>query len=242
MNFNASHSGDWVVVGLVCDGVHVVGVDVECVPLPGMRGGTPWHEYLQLMNSGFTDREWWDQIVTREHWGLFVSTRTRQMVLRCGDASQVPSAVVEGILRRFIVHWTLKESFIKALGTGVSFGDLSRIEFRWCDGGDGSSSEASADCGTALEDLCPRVYVDGQLLPQWQFRCAELSQGHIVSVALGPARDRHVDREYAQLLGISSTDAVPESVPAASLSGRLELQRMDKEELIAGVRSMSCRI
>nr|XP_019943669.1 PREDICTED: L-aminoadipate-semialdehyde dehydrogenase-phosphopantetheinyl transferase [Paralichthys olivaceus] len=75
-----------------------VGVDIMKTTMPGSRS-VP--EFFRIMTRQFTAYEW----------GIIQSAGSEHQQLAA-----------------FYRHWTLKESFIKAIGTGLSF-DLQRVEF-----------------------------------------------------------------------------------------------------------------
>ena len=122
LEFNVSHSGDWVVLAFA-RGLPL-GVDVEC------------HrelEFSQLVNSFFSphEREMWSALPAADH------------------------------TRAFFSAWTRKESYLKALGLGLSkpldsfsvaFGVEPASELVWC------ASDASAPQRWIIVpvDLAPR--------------------------------------------------------------------------------------
>jgi len=138
LSFNISHHGNWVVI--VGDESACVGVDVMSYDVP--RGSKSIDDFFRMMNSSFTPREW-AQIKIHE------------------------KAEMED-LKRFYQLWSLKESYIKAIGVGIGFG-LQRVSF--------TLDDKQLPC-TAL------LHVDGELACDWTFDVQELDSEHCVSVAM----------------------------------------------------------
>ncbi|CAN9511569.1 unnamed protein product [Ophioblennius macclurei] len=128
-----------------------VGVDVMKTTMPG-SSSVP--EFFRIMTRQFTAYEW----------------RTIQ---------SAGSELLQ--LAAFYRHWALKESFIKAIGTGLGF-NLQRAEFHLapeplvaCGGGGGG-----VVCGT-------KMHLDEEPEDDWTFEESLLDEDHHVAVALGPA-------------------------------------------------------
>ena len=68
---------------------------------------------------------------------------------------------------RFFEYWTLKESFIKALGVGISFG-LSRFSFRI----DGEAPRISFEPGVPQDPL------------NWQFSLLRPGPNHVLATSV----------------------------------------------------------
>eukprot|EP01065_Artemidia_motanka_P012824 TRINITY_DN17083_c0_g1_i2.p1 TRINITY_DN17083_c0_g1~~TRINITY_DN17083_c0_g1_i2.p1 ORF type:complete len:317 (+),score=81.64 TRINITY_DN17083_c0_g1_i2:46-951(+) len=102
-NFNASHSGDYVVLG--SDSTSLVGVDVMEIALVPARlsadDPADVADFFESMRSYFTVAEW--------------------LVI---DAGPQPRDQVHA----FFCFWTLKEAIIKAMGIGLGY-ELRDIEF-----------------------------------------------------------------------------------------------------------------
>lgn len=76
-------------------------------------------------------------------------------------------------LSRFMRLWSLKESYVKAEGFGISV-DLEKISF--------SCPTASLDMNTLTSNT--RLAVDGNQLTDWTFEETLIDQDHCVAVAL----------------------------------------------------------
>ncbi|XP_014882465.1 L-aminoadipate-semialdehyde dehydrogenase-phosphopantetheinyl transferase isoform X1 [Poecilia latipinna] len=123
-----------------------VGVDVMKTTLPGSNS-VP--EFFRIMTRQFTAHEW----------------------------STIQSAASEHQqLAAFYRHWTLKESFIKAIGTGLGF-NLQRAEFHL--------SPELLTLGTVLRQT--KMHLDEEPEDLWVFEESLLDADHHVAVALGPA-------------------------------------------------------
>ncbi|XP_068121070.1 L-aminoadipate-semialdehyde dehydrogenase-phosphopantetheinyl transferase [Hyperolius riggenbachi] len=120
-----------------------VGVDIMKTDLPG-SGST--EEFFRLMHRQFTDREWHS--------------------IKGMDGSWAQ-------LDMFYRHWTLKESFIKAIGVGLGF-NLQRIEFE--------VSPLKMEVGKVYSET--KMYLDEEP-EQWTFQEMLLDDKHHVAVALG---------------------------------------------------------
>ncbi|XP_013869511.1 L-aminoadipate-semialdehyde dehydrogenase-phosphopantetheinyl transferase [Austrofundulus limnaeus] len=123
-----------------------VGVDVMKITMPG-SSSVP--DFFRVMTRQFTAHEW-------------------SAIQSAGSERQQLAA--------FYRHWTLKESFIKAIGTGLGF-NLQRLEFHL-------ASDALTK-GRALRGT--KMHLDEEEEEQWTFEESLLDADHHVAVALGPA-------------------------------------------------------
>ncbi|KAL6116241.1 aasdhppt [Pungitius sinensis] len=123
-----------------------VGVDIMKITMPG-SSSVP--EFFRIMTRQFTAYEW----------------------------SVIQSSSLEHQqLAAFYRHWALKESFIKAIGTGLGF-NLQRVEFHL------SPEPLSQTC--ALRQT--KMLLDEEEEDNWVFEESLLDADHHVAVALGPA-------------------------------------------------------
>ncbi|KAK1786090.1 hypothetical protein P4O66_017825 [Electrophorus voltai] len=121
-----------------------VGVDVMKTTRPG---SSSVKEFFHLMTRQFTELEW----------------------------SRIQSAGSSwDQLDMFYRHWTLKESFIKAIGTGLGF-NLQRVEFHVTPN---EMQEGQVYWQT-------RMYLDEEEEEGWTFEECLLDKHHHVAVALG---------------------------------------------------------
>uniref|UniRef100_A0A3Q0T4A8 L-aminoadipate-semialdehyde dehydrogenase-phosphopantetheinyl transferase n=1 Tax=Amphilophus citrinellus TaxID=61819 RepID=A0A3Q0T4A8_AMPCI len=122
-----------------------VGVDIMKIAMPG-SSSVP--EFFRIMTRQFTAHEW-------------------SSIQSAGSEHQQ--------LAGFYRHWALKESFIKAIGTGLGF-NLQRVEFHL-------PSEPLTQ-GRVLRQT--KMHLDEEEEEDWLFEESLLDADHHVAVALGP--------------------------------------------------------
>ncbi|KAG7242783.1 hypothetical protein INR49_019377 [Caranx melampygus] len=153
-SFNVSHQGDYAILAAE-QGVQV-GVDIMKTTMPvntDIRSSSSVPEFFRIMTRQFTAHEW----------------------------SNIQSASSEHQqLAAFCRHWALKESFIKAIGTGLGF-NLQRVEFHL-------PSEPLTE-GRVLRQT--KMHLDEEEEEDWIFEESLLDNDHHVAVALGPADKAH---------------------------------------------------
>lgn len=121
-----------------------VGVDIMKTVMPG-SSSVP--EFFRIMTRQFTPYEW-------------------SVIGSAGSERQQLAA--------FYRHWALKESFIKAIGTGLGF-NLQRVEFHL-------STEPHTQSQPAQQT---RLQLDEEEQDDWAFEESLLDDDHQVAVALG---------------------------------------------------------
>lgn len=142
-----------------------IGIDIMQMKYTGGRHVT---EFFRLMRRQFTQGEW-----------QFIKT---------------PSFESQQIAR-FYRLWTLKESYVKAVGIGLGM-DLQRINFRICD-----------ELRLGQELTSTSVEVDGHLDAKWTFHECLLDSTHCVAIASVGLRGR----EHFSLPAMPATIAPPTS-------------------------------
>ena len=99
-------------------------------------------------------------------------------------------------LERFFRTWTLKESYVKAIGTGLNI-DLRRLNFRIVD----NLTSGGVTSSTKLES-------GGEILP-WRFEESILSEDHVVCLAhncdTGEAVPQFQELDLAMIMGLFTT-------------------------------------
>ncbi|KAG9142711.1 hypothetical protein Leryth_005472 [Lithospermum erythrorhizon] len=138
-NLNFSVSHHGDYVAIASEPVCIVGLDIVTHIVPGEEKA---EEFIKNFESYFSHFEW-SQITS---------------VASCNE-----------MLREFFRYWCLKESFVKAIGTGVGY-RLDNVEFHH----------------EVWENIS--VNVDGQELKDWKFRLIELDNVHTMAVARGHPR------------------------------------------------------
>lgn len=136
-NFNFNVSHHGDYVAIASEPICLVGVDIVLVDFT--PGNETVLQYISNFSSYFSTLEW-DKIVNAGSDKL--------------------------ILDEFYRYWSLKEAFVKAIGTGVGY-RLDSLEFPQTRG----------------TNIVARV--DGQELQDWKFQVSELGRGHTVCVAKG---------------------------------------------------------
>ncbi|KAM9853012.1 L-aminoadipate-semialdehyde dehydrogenase-phosphopantetheinyl transferase isoform 2-T2 [Aulostomus maculatus] len=127
-----------------------VGVDIMKTTMPG-SSSVP--EFFRIMTRQFTEYEW-------------------RVIQSAGSEHQQLAA--------FYRHWALKESFIKAIGTGLGF-NLQRAEFHL-------ATEPLKE-GRVLRQT--KMLLDEEEAEDWLFEESLMDPDHHVAVALAPADTLH---------------------------------------------------
>ena len=130
-------------------------------------GGKEINDFFRIMKSNFSNEEW----------------------------STIRSSPNE--LNMFFRLWTLKESYVKAIGTGITI-DLSKISFKI------KTSTLSENCITNDTAL----YINGKLENNWQFQETLLDHSHCVSVALNYHQTSYINYTF-----LSFNDLVDKAKP-----------------------------
>ncbi|GIY39549.1 l-aminoadipate-semialdehyde dehydrogenase-phosphopantetheinyl transferase [Caerostris extrusa] len=124
-----------------------VGIDVMKVKYREKRSVS---EFFSLMRKQFSSHEW-------------------NFIIQPGLEKEQ--------LGRFYRLWCLKESYVKAIGTGIVF-DLQSLSF--------SCTTPILPQGTITTDT--KLYEKGQLKPLWKFEETFLDDNHCVAVATEPIK------------------------------------------------------
>ena len=149
-DYNVSHAGDWVVMAATRG--FRVGADV-------MRTRDTrvdrLEEFFGLMRKQFTDQEW--------------------LAIRGGSEDSY-----EQKLERFFRHWTLKESYVKTVGTGLNI-DLRTLNFKVEE--PLVNNRVISSTKLEVEDV----------ITSWQFEESFLDEEHVVSVAKDGLTENKLD-------------------------------------------------
>ncbi|PRD27277.1 UNVERIFIED_CONTAM: aasdhppt [Trichonephila clavipes] len=145
-SFNVSHHGDYCV--LAAEQNSTVGIDVMKIEHRGKRS-VP--EYFSLMRKQFSSSEW-------------------DFIMQPGPEKEQ----LKRFYRLWAIHYfqCLKESYVKAIGTGIVF-DLQSLSF---------------SCPTPIllrniTTVDTKLYEKGQLKSKWKFEETVLDENHYIAVA-----------------------------------------------------------
>ena len=147
-DFNVSHAGNYTVF-VAEKSVEAIGVDVMSLQdIRFDRSDEKIQEFFRIMTKQFTESEW-NQI-------------------KCSSPSSQTKS-----LATFFRFWTLKESFVKADGEGLTW-DLQRLSFQVIQQ---SFDDTNVICDSELS-------IDRQHMKNWHFQESLLDPDHWVSTAL----------------------------------------------------------
>ncbi|KAL2249322.1 L-aminoadipate-semialdehyde dehydrogenase-phosphopantetheinyl transferase-like [Sesamum indicum] len=138
-NFNFNASHHGDYVAIASEPICLVGVDIVSHSIPVNETAD---KFIQSFSSYFSSLEWY-------------------CILNAGSSDEM--------LKTFYRYWSLKESFVKAMGSGVGY-KLDEVEFHH----------------KSWDDIF--VKVAGRKLKDWKFWLLELGQNHSVSIARGHPR------------------------------------------------------
>ena len=174
-DFNVAHAGEFTVFAAEIS-KNSVAIGVDVMPLIHKRRDENMEKFLRLMKRQFTDKEW-------------------------AQIRKIPSEYDEGLcetMKTFYRFWCLKESFVKAEGSGLGW-NLQRLSFH-CLTPELNSNRIITD--TSLE-------IDGTLQGDWQFEEHLLNINHWVSVALN-GKNTSVDDTCTQFQIVDINDLLDE--------------------------------
>ena len=188
LNFNVSHQGSYTALAASpCKwvGIDVMRVDTERFAMPNCSAKID--DFFHTMRRQFTTGEWAN--------------------IRVGS--------LEDQLLRFYRHWCLKESYVKAVGTGIAV-DLQKIDFQVMHH---NLEEAVAST---------TVKIDGFPADDWCFEEQLLDDRHCVCVALNPAFGQK--ESVARFQSIEASDLISENTPLSPVDPQWAVQFDAKEE------------
>lgn len=147
--FNVSHQGSYTV--LAASSAQLVGVDLMRVDKERFldRPGTKLADFFHTMRRQFTPREWGN--------------------IRLGTE--------EDQLANFYRHWCLKESYVKAVGVGITM-DLLSLDFEVSEPLKPPGGIVVTSTGLSVSGQPPET--------TWRFEEQLLDESHCVCVALSP--------------------------------------------------------
>ncbi|KDR21166.1 L-aminoadipate-semialdehyde dehydrogenase-phosphopantetheinyl transferase [Zootermopsis nevadensis] len=145
LNFNVSHQGNYAVLAGESGCNVKVGIDVMKLEY---SGGKTLSEFFRVMTRNFSPLEW----------------ETIRGNSKTSDKQR---------LAMFCRHWCLKESYVKATGTGIAV-NLQQINFK--------IKSSNLRTGAVVTDT--ELFVNGNHLEDWSFEESLLDENHCVAVAL----------------------------------------------------------
>lgn len=142
--FNVSHQGSYTIVA--ASQSQLVGVDVMRIDWERFEDESKVEAFFHTMRKQFTVNEW----------------------------NNIKSGELRKQLANFYRHWCLKESYVKAIGVGITI-NLQSIDFTVCD--DDLTSVVTST----------KLRVNGALQNDWRFEEQLLDDKHCACVALNPS-------------------------------------------------------
>ncbi|KAK2400433.1 4'-phosphopantetheinyl transferase superfamily [Trifolium repens] len=143
-NFNFNVSHHGDYVAIASEPLCLVGIDIVSFDIP--QGGETVAEFIRVFSSYFSTLEW-DNIVN--------------------------AGTSDDVLIEFYKYWSLKEAYVKAMGSGLIEG-LNKVEF--------SHSNWKNISAT----------MDGKVMDLWRFWLIELGERHCVAIARGPPKSADI--------------------------------------------------
>ncbi|XP_059480587.1 L-aminoadipate-semialdehyde dehydrogenase-phosphopantetheinyl transferase [Neocloeon triangulifer] len=141
--FNVSHQGDFAVLAGVagCLPGQMLGVDIMKLEY---TGGKSLSEFFRIMTRNFSPKEW-----------LLIKNQQEESIQ----------------LKEFCRHWSLKESYVKATGTGITV-NLQNLSFA-----------TSSRIGSTSSSLTDTILYESEVpLNDWTFEESMLDEKHCVSL------------------------------------------------------------
>lgn len=150
-NYNVSHHGDYVAIASHEN--FIIGVDVMTLTKPKSRYVQSDDAYFAIFKNHFAAKEM---------------------------ANILEQPTEDERYRMFFINWSLKESFVKAIGCGISF-ELQNLCF-----------EITMNENNTLGNAVLRMGdfpAHAAIQSKWRFKFYMLDDTHVMSVALGPTQE-----------------------------------------------------
>lgn len=195
-DFNVAHAGEFTVFAAEIRSTTNVTVGVDVMPLTNRRKDQNVEEFLRLMKRQFTSDEW-------------------------AQIRRTPSDYDEGFsdtLKNFYRFWCLKESFVKAEGSGLAW-NLQRLSFN-CPTADLNIAKVITDTSLA---------VDGTPLDKWQFQEHILSPNHCAVVAVNYEDINRKTLNHIPFQFVTVQDLLKQEISNNDLNNYLNLEDRKKE-------------
>ncbi|CAI2161715.1 7644_t:CDS:2 [Funneliformis geosporum] len=187
-------------VVLVAGENSLIGVDLMKVELPFNQ---TIDEFFETLKEQFSDYEW-NAIKNPNH------TRFQQ-------------------LHQFYQYWCLKESYVKAVGLGLTL-DLKSIEFRL------SNETPNLTGNTQLTKSKTKLFIENKFQPEWKFEESYLDELHCVCISYNVMEEGknnikfekiHIEEiiKFAEkFIGIALTDSLDELIQMEKITPQLAMK------------------
>ncbi|XP_045809091.1 L-aminoadipate-semialdehyde dehydrogenase-phosphopantetheinyl transferase-like [Trifolium pratense] len=143
-NFNFNVSHHGDYVAIASEPLCLVGIDIVSFDIPPQ--GETVAEFIRFFSSYFSSLEW-------------------DNIINAGTSNHV--------LIEFYKYWSLKEAYVKAMGSGLIEG-LNKVEFSHTNWTNISAT------------------MDGEVMALWRFWLIELGERHCVAIARGPPKSADI--------------------------------------------------
>lgn len=157
-NYNVSHHGDYVAIA--SHKTLIIGVDIMTLTKPNSRYVQSDDAYFAIFKNHFT-------------------------AIEMAHILEQPTEIQR--YRMFFINWSLKESFVKAIGCGISY-ELKSLCFKITFNTGNTSGKAVLRSGDSPTHAA--------IQSNWRFQFYMLDDTHVMSVALGPTQE--VIESYSQ--------------------------------------------
>ena len=159
-----------------------IGADIMKIESPANK---KTQEFFRIMKRQFTQEEW--------------------LQIFSGDTEQKQ-------LANFYRNWCLKESFVKALGTGITY-DLQSLSFK-------TKEELNENSINSTE-----LFVDGKKETKWTFQEVLLDHQHVVATALDNSHDVSVD--FTKLVAKDLINSIEQITPIDEVAAENFCKKLD---------------
>lgn len=224
-DFNVSHQGDYV--ALAFDTCSKVGVDTMQI----VHEGSELSVFFDRMKRQFSSSEWsfilgTDSSTTDSSTTDSLPTDSSLSVISRGNHGTKSSEIGNDQLFRFMRLWSLKESYVKAEGFGITI-DLQSTSF--------TCPTTTLQVSTLVSDTV--LQVNGQFLSGWRFQECLLDPDHCVSVALQQVSNTEEESKKGKVSNteVSKTEVSESGSKFPGNSLGVGVQRLDiNEEKVQG--------
>ncbi|XP_027364373.1 L-aminoadipate-semialdehyde dehydrogenase-phosphopantetheinyl transferase-like [Abrus precatorius] len=188
-NFNFNVSHHGDYVAIASEPVCLVGIDIVSYAVPQ---GETISEFIQFFSSYFSNLEW-------------------NNIVNAGTSDDV--------LIEFYRYWSLKEAYVKAIGSGLTEG-LNKVEFSH----------------TSWTNISAKM--DGKVMTEWRFWLFELGDRHCVSIA----RVHPISAAMSYRTTLKKVDFTEDEYNLGLHLPNVDLVKLEVEQLISVIqKSFDCK-